>query len=73
MRQIRIKRIAFPEDDDRVALGTGIDLASSESIRFVVPPEAVLSILASLHAGGQPTIQVHEFDIVDWTMWWEEA
>jgi hypothetical protein len=73
VRQIRVERIGYPEDDDRVALGMGTDLGSSESIRFVVPPEAVLTVLASLHADEQPVIPVHEFDIVDWTVWWEEV
>jgi hypothetical protein len=30
-------------------------------------------VLAELHAGRHPTIGVHEFDVVDWGRWWEEA
>jgi hypothetical protein len=71
-RTIRVERVGFPASES-VTVGTGRDLATAELIRFVVPPESVLLVLASLHAGENPVIHVHEFDIVDWTMWWEEV
>jgi hypothetical protein len=39
----------------------------------VVPPQATLGVLATLHDGRTPDIQVHDFDVVDWTLWWEEV
>jgi len=50
-----------------------LDVTTSERIRFVVPPEAVLGVLASLHRGKRPKIELHDFDVVDWTTWWEEV
>jgi hypothetical protein len=70
---MRVERVHFSPDSDDLTLGTGIDMATSEPTRFVVPPEAVLGVLASSHAGEKPLIEVHEIDIVDWTMWWEEV
>jgi hypothetical protein len=49
------------------------DTNSLEELRLVVPPDQALSVLADLHAGFQPTIKVHEFDVVDWSPWWEET
>ena len=73
MRRIAVERVHFPPDANELTLGTGTDLATSESVRFVVPPETTLSVLASLHAGKRPEIAVHDIDIVDWSMWWEEV
>jgi hypothetical protein len=63
----------LPPDSDVITLGNGTDLATSERIRFVVPPEAVLDVLATLQDGRTPDIEVHEFDVVDWTVCWEET
>ena len=73
MRLLRVEIVHFPPDADDLTLGTGTDLTTSEPARFVIPPEAVLGVLASLHAGKKPEIEVHDFDVVDWSMWWEEA
>lgn len=73
MRRIRVDRIAFPQDSDQVTLGTGTDAVSGQTERFVVPQNLALSVLAELHAGRHPTIEVHEFDVVDWGTWWEEV
>ena len=73
MRRLTVQRIYYPPDEDDLTLGTGTDLASSESIRFVVPPDAALGVLASLHSGNRPEIDVHDIDVVDWSMWWEEV
>jgi hypothetical protein len=55
-----------------VTLGVGTDAVSDETLRFVVPPNLALPVLTELHAGRHPTIDVHEFDVVDWDVWWEE-
>jgi hypothetical protein len=71
MRTIRVESVSSLPDTDVITLGTGTDLATSERIRFVVPPEAVLGVLANLHDEKTPDIEVHAFDVVDWTVWWE--
>jgi hypothetical protein len=73
MRRIRVERVAFPPGSDTLTLGTGADTVSGETPRFVVPPDLALRVLAELHAGRHPTIDVHEFDVVDWGRWWEET
>ena len=73
MRLVRVEIVHFPPDAGDLTLGTGTDLGTSEPLRFVIPPEIVLGVLASLHAGKKPVIEVHDFDIVDWSMLWEEA
>jgi hypothetical protein len=72
-RSIRIERVLFPSDSDNFTLAVGTDTNSLEELRLVVPPDQVLPALADLHAGFQPTIKVHEFDVVDWSPWWEET
>jgi hypothetical protein len=56
-----------------VSLGTATDVVSGETVRFVIPPNLSFSVLTELHAGRHPTIDVHEFDVVDWGAWWEEV
>lgn len=72
MRQLRVERVAFPPGSDLVTLGTGTDAVSGEEVRFVVPPDLALRVLAELHAGRHPTIEVHEFDVVAWPTWRDE-
>ena len=72
MRRLRVDRIGFPPNSDQVTLGTGTDAVSGETLRFVVPPNLALRVLAELHAGRHPTVDVHEFDVVDWSTWWQE-
>ncbi len=72
MRSLQVKRVAFPSGSDQFTLGTGRDVVSGEEVRFVVPPDLALGVLADLRAGRHPTIDVHEFDVVDWGSWWEE-
>jgi hypothetical protein len=55
-----------------VSLGTGTDVVSGEMVRFVVPPNMTFGVLTELHAGRHPTIDVHDFDVVDWSTWWQE-
>lgn len=73
MRWVRVERVHFPPGADDLTLGTGTDLEASKPLRFVVPPKAALGVLAALHAGEKPEIKVHDFDVVDWGVWWEEA
>jgi hypothetical protein len=73
MRRLRVELVAFPPSSDTVTLGTGADTVSGETLRFVVPRDLALRVLAELHAGRHPTIDIHEFDVVDWDRWWEEA
>ena len=73
MRRVRVEGVHFPPDTDDLTLGTGTDQAASEPVRFVVPPEVVLGVLAALHSGQKPEIEVHDFDVVDWGVFWEEA
>ena len=56
-----------------MTLGTGTDVVSGEMVRFVIPPNLSFRVLTELHAGRHPTIDVHEFDVVDWGTWWEEV
>jgi hypothetical protein len=72
-RSIRIERVLFPPDSDNFTLAVGTDTNTREELRLVVPPDQAPSVLADLHAGFQPTIKVHEFDVVDWSPWWEET
>lgn len=71
VRRLRVEWVAFPPGSDQLTLGTGTDLVSGEEVRFVVPPELALSVLSELHAGRQPTIGVHEFDVLDWSAWFD--
>jgi hypothetical protein len=41
-------------------------------MKIVVPPNEALRVLTELHAGGSPEVMVHDYDVVDWTAWWEE-
>ena len=73
MREVLIARVHFPPDGHDLTLATGVDLAASREIRVVVPPEEVLGVLAALHDGKQPVIEIHDFDVADWTGWWQEV
>jgi hypothetical protein len=69
--RITVHHVAFPPDDDRLTLGVGVDESGGE-VRIVVPPKEALRVLTELHAGRYPEVDVHDFDVVDWTAWWEE-
>lgn len=73
MRRLRVDRVAFAPGSDQLTLGTGTEAISGETFRFIVPPNLTLRVLAELHAGRHPTIEVHEFDVLDWGLWWEEV
>jgi hypothetical protein len=72
MRRLRVERVVFPRDSDQLTLGTGTDVVSGETTRFVIPPDLVLEVLTAVHGERHPTIEVHEFDVVDWSAWWAE-
>jgi hypothetical protein len=72
MKRVQIDRMHFPPDSDGITLATGIVLATSQHIRLVVPPEAVLGVLAAVHHGNKPVLEIHDFDVVDWSAFWEE-
>jgi hypothetical protein len=72
IRHIRVDRVGFPPDTDELVLATGTDESDGQEKRFVVSPQEALSVLTALHAGRRPVIDVHDFDLVDWTVWWED-
>jgi hypothetical protein len=70
--RITSQRIAFPPGTDATTLAVGVDESGGE-VRIVVPPDEALRVLTELHSGGSPEVMVHDYDVVDWTAWWEEV
>ena len=70
--RVRVHHVAFPKEADTLTLGMGERESDGQPLRFLVPPEAVLEVLAALHAGRKPLIKVHSIDVLEWNIWWEE-
>jgi hypothetical protein len=76
MRTIEAVRLGFPDPDGGAVVGEGRDVETGETVRFVVPPEQRLAVLAAAHRGERPIICLHSIDVLPWHdvlgLEWEE-
>jgi hypothetical protein len=71
VRRLMVSQIGFPEGSTAVGLGSGIETSTGEVVRFSVPETKARELMTSLVQGDFPEVDLHEFEIVDWRVWFE--
>jgi hypothetical protein len=76
VRRVEVLRLGFPDADGDALVGEGIDIVTTERVKFIVPPDQRLRVLAEAHAGRRLVLSLHPFDAVPWGnvlgMVWDE-